>query len=86
MAGFTDPEGRRTGFGVLLIGCHSSGDLIYLGKIGGGHDEETLEPLGSKHDLMDVNQTLFVVGDPPEGTHWIEPLDRRRERLHRMDL
>lgn len=73
VAGFTDPEGSRTGFGALLIGYQDEGDLVYAGKVGTGYDRETLENLGSKLEGMEVDEVPFAAGDPPDDAHWVEP-------------
>src|SRR5262249_1953601 len=36
VGGFTDPEGRRSGIGALLLGVYDDGTLVYVGKVGTG--------------------------------------------------
>src|SRR5262249_11221138 len=36
IAGFTDPQGSRTGIGALLVGVYNHGALVYAGKVGTG--------------------------------------------------
>ena len=42
VGGFTPPEGSRKYFGALLVGLYRNGDLIYVGRTGGGFDDRTL--------------------------------------------
>ena len=42
IGGFTAPEGSRKYFGALLLGLYKNGDLIYVGRTGGGFDDPTL--------------------------------------------
>jgi bifunctional non-homologous end joining protein LigD len=55
VGGFTPPEGSRKYFGALLLGLYKAGDLIYVGRVGGGFDDrmladvyKTLKPLLTK--------------------------------------
>src|SRR6185295_13644668 len=43
VGGFTPPEGTRKYFGALLLGLYQNGDLIYVGRAGGGFDDRALE-------------------------------------------
>jgi len=45
IGGFTRPGGTRTHFGALLIGAYSGKELRFMGKVGTGFDEKTLESL-----------------------------------------
>src|SRR5262249_656537 len=42
VGGFTRPEGSRKYFGALLLGLYKNGDLIYVGRAGGGFDDRSL--------------------------------------------
>src|SRR5262249_36856238 len=42
VGGFTPPEGSRKHFGALLLGLYQNGDLIYVGRTGGGFDDRAL--------------------------------------------
>jgi bifunctional non-homologous end joining protein LigD len=43
VGGFTPPEGTRKYFGALLLGLYKNGDLIHVGRTGGGFDDHALE-------------------------------------------
>jgi bifunctional non-homologous end joining protein LigD len=47
VGGYTDPAGSsRQGFGALLLGLHDEdGALRYVGRVGSGFDDRTLQPL-----------------------------------------
>ncbi len=45
IAGYTDPEGSRTGFGALLLAVHEGKELVLAGKVGTGFNEPTLRDL-----------------------------------------
>ena len=74
--GFTDPEGKREGFGALLAGYYDpSGTLRYAGRVGTGFSAERLADLRKRLDSL-------VVKDPPvalpkeaprKGVHWVRP-------------
>lgn len=73
VGGFTDPEGKRTDFGALLIGYYQDDDLVYAGKVGTGYDEETLSRLGERMRDLEQDVSPFEEDDLPSDAHWIEP-------------
>ena len=75
VGGFTEPEGRRVGFGALLLGFHDGEGLRYAGKVGTGWDDETLESLRRRLDRMERTTRPFSAGDPPSeaSIHWVSP-------------
>jgi len=78
VGGFTDPAGKRTGFGALLLGVYDKDGLRYVGKVGTGFDEAILRDLGALLRRMEVQSPPFVRGVPPalrrKGTpHWVMP-------------
>jgi bifunctional non-homologous end joining protein LigD len=55
IGGFTPPEGSRKYFGALLLGLYDkSGQLIHVGRAGGGFDDATLK------DIWDQLQPLVT--------------------------
>ena len=48
IGGYTDPRGKRIGFGALLVGFYQRGMLVYAGKVGTGFDNDMLQRLGRK--------------------------------------
>jgi DNA ligase D-like protein (predicted ligase) len=74
IGGYTDPKGRRIGFGALLVGYYKAGKLVYAGKVGTGFDEETLRRLGRQLAQLQTKTSPFAASDPPSrGAHWVKP-------------
>jgi len=76
IAGYTDPQGSRTGFGALLLGVYDGKDLKYAGKVGTGFDDKALRDLMPKLTEREQEKPAFV--NPPrgyaaKGAHWIRP-------------
>jgi DNA ligase D-like protein (predicted ligase) len=75
IAGYTDPQGSRTGFGALLLGYYEDKALRYAGKVGTGFDEQTLKSL-SERLARHGRETCPYAEEPPETggeVHWVEP-------------
>ena len=77
VAGFTDPEGSRSGFGALVLGVHDNlGRLRYVGRVGTGFTEETLRDLHARLKKLETDATPFEkspIGRAARGVHWVEP-------------
>ena len=75
IGGYTDPTGKRLGFGALLMGYYDAkGDLIYAGKVGTGFDERTLESILPKVQRLRQKSSPFKdLERAPKGTHWVSP-------------
>jgi bifunctional non-homologous end joining protein LigD len=74
--GFTDPEGKREGFGALLAGYHDpSGPLRYAGRVGTGFSAERLTDLRKQLDALLVKDPPVVLPKdaPRKGVHWVRP-------------
>ena len=75
IAGYTDPQGSRTGIGSLLLGTHDeNGVLQYAGNVGTGFNENTLRDLKTKLDALATDENPF----PPKVVagrkhHWVKP-------------
>jgi bifunctional non-homologous end joining protein LigD len=73
IVGFTQPGGARTHFGALLLGAHRGKDLVYVGKVGTGFTQKTLDKLHAKLRPL-VRETPAVTNPPREkGAVWIAP-------------
>jgi DNA ligase D-like protein (predicted ligase) len=74
IGGYTDPQGKRIGFGALLVGFYHRGKLLYAGKVGTGYDTDTLRQLGSQLKQLETAVSPFA-GDglPRRGVHWVRP-------------
>jgi bifunctional non-homologous end joining protein LigD len=77
VAGYTDPEGARSGFGALVLGVHAKdGRLRYVGRVGTGFTEATLEDLHARFRKLARATSPFdepLRGRAAKGVHWIEP-------------
>lgn len=74
ICGYTDPEGKRIGFGALLIGYYDDNKLIYAGKVGTGYNEKTLQNLGQELYNIERNTSPFASGGiKKKGVHWVTP-------------
>ncbi len=60
IGGFTAPQGRRTGFGALLVGYYENGDFRYAGKVGTGYTEQTLRALGRRLTRLKQERPPFT--------------------------
>jgi DNA ligase D-like protein (predicted ligase) len=74
VGGYTDPAGRRTDFGALLLGYYEGDRLRYAGKVGTGFSAERLTDLGARLRKLETSESPFVDAWPiPRGTHWTRP-------------
>lgn len=74
ICGYTDPKGKRIGFGALLLGYYRDSELVYAGRVGTGFDDETLRDLHERLDKLERKTSPFDVGDPAEnGVHFVTP-------------
>lgn len=74
IAGFTDPEGERIGFGALLIGYYKNDNLKYAGKVGTGYDDDTLEEMSNRLKKIEQKEAPFSQVDfSTKGVHWVKP-------------
>lgn len=61
--GYTAPAGSRQHFGALLLGARQDGKLVYVGKVGAGFTQRSLEQLHRKFQAL--VRTKPPVADPP---------------------
>ncbi|RST06666.1 ATP-dependent DNA ligase [Streptomyces sp. WAC07149] len=74
IGGFTEPAGRRVGFGALLLGYYQDGRLHYAGKVGTGYDTATLRSLRRRLDGLERQRSPFADGEVRErAVHWVRP-------------
>jgi bifunctional non-homologous end joining protein LigD len=74
IGGYTDPVGRRTDFGALLVGYYEEGLLRYAGKVGTGYSKATLHNLGTRLHKLEMAESAFLDARPiPRGAHWTRP-------------
>ncbi|MEV4599842.1 non-homologous end-joining DNA ligase [Amycolatopsis sp. NPDC049253] len=73
VAGFTDPQGARHGFGALLLGYYEGDELRYAGKVGTGFDEKLLASLHDRLRELETDRSPFADAVREQGTHWVRP-------------
>jgi bifunctional non-homologous end joining protein LigD len=77
IAGFTDPEGSRTGIGALLLGYYEGSALQYAGKCGTGFTQKVLVDLRKRLAPLEQAACPFAVQPPRtwtgSGVHWARP-------------
>src|SRR4029077_19036417 len=68
VGGFTDPEGRRSGIGALLLGVHDAdGKLVYVGKVGTGFSSRAAVELRARLDALATPASPFATRIPGAG-------------------
>ena len=74
VGGFTEPEGSRKYFGALLLGLYRNGDFIYVGRAGGGFDDEALAQTYDELQPLITKKPLFkeVPAEIRKAT-WVKP-------------
>jgi bifunctional non-homologous end joining protein LigD len=74
IGGYTEPQGRRIGFGALLLGYYRGRKFVYAGKVGTGFDNDTLRRLSRKLTKLETPSSPFEDdGLPRGGVHWVKP-------------
>ncbi|SDE29003.1 DNA ligase D [Paraburkholderia lycopersici] len=77
IGGYTEPQGRREGFGALLIGVYDEhGALQYAGKVGTGFDAMRLEAVGAELRSRECERPPFAAvpaGERRAPVHWVRP-------------
>jgi ATP-dependent DNA ligase len=75
IAGYTDPGGKRIGFGALLVGYYDErGGLRYAGKVGTGYSDAVLRDLGGRLARLEQEEPAFAADRLPRtAVHWVLP-------------
>lgn len=73
LGGFTDPHGKRIGFGALLLGYYDHGKLKYAGKVGTGYSDEVLKELTPKLKKIEIDVSPFDEDVKEKEVHWVRP-------------
>jgi bifunctional non-homologous end joining protein LigD len=77
IAGYSEPAGKRSGFGALLLGVHDAqGELQYAGRVGTGFDQTLLEQIERRLKKLSRSRSPFKT--PPKErsrvpVHWVRP-------------
>lgn len=77
IGGHSAPQGRRSGFGALLLGVHDEGRALrYAGRVGAGFSEASLRLLHGQMQPLARPTPPFVpppAGRDAAGVTWLEP-------------
>jgi bifunctional non-homologous end joining protein LigD len=75
IGGYTDPGGKRIGFGALLVGYYDErGRLRYAGKVGTGYGDAVLRDLGARLARVEQAEPPFALDQLPRAAvHWVRP-------------
>jgi bifunctional non-homologous end joining protein LigD len=73
IGGFTKPGGSRSYFGALLIGAYAEGKLRYMGKVGTGFDEKTLQSLHRTFKRLIESKSPFSTDVRERGATFLSP-------------
>jgi bifunctional non-homologous end joining protein LigD len=75
IGGFTAPQGARARFGALHVGVYDGERLTYVGRVGTGFDEATLDALWHRLQPLRRPTSPFARGTPTGRGHaWVEPV------------
>lgn len=76
VAGYTVPQGSRSGFGALLLAVNDADGLRYAGRVGTGFNEALLSNLHKRMKALardDSPLSKQPSAAQRRGVHWIEP-------------
>lgn len=74
VGGWTAPRAGRAHFGSLLLGLYDGSTLRFVGHVGTGFDEKTLEAIGKKLEAAKIAKCPFdAVPDTNEQAFWVKP-------------
>ncbi|MFN6943897.1 MAG: DNA ligase D [Cytophagaceae bacterium] len=75
IVGITDPKGSRKYFGALLLGVYNNGKLEYIGRVGGGFNEEALKDVYDRlQPLFTDKPSLYYSSGITTPVQWVEPV------------
>jgi bifunctional non-homologous end joining protein LigD len=75
VGGYTAPKGTRAHFGALHLGVYDGEALVYVGRVGSGLGDATLDALARRIRELTIERAPFTRGDPPHGAghYWVKP-------------
>ncbi|ALI10445.1 MULTISPECIES: DNA ligase D [Pseudomonas] len=76
IVGFTRPQGKRSGFGALLLAVNGATGLVYAGRVGTGFSQVQIKQLHEQ--LCTQQRESSPLAEPLNGTQgrgvqWVEP-------------
>jgi bifunctional non-homologous end joining protein LigD len=73
IGGYTAPKGGRRHLGALLVGLYDGPKLRYVGKVGTGFTQDTLEMLATKLERLRTEKSPFDPPPPIRDATWVRP-------------
>jgi bifunctional non-homologous end joining protein LigD len=74
IGGYTAPQGARGRFGALHVGLYDGETLVYVGRVGTGFDDATLDAIWRRLQPLRRAASPFARGRPTGRGHvWVEP-------------
>lgn len=74
IAGYTDPQRSRIGFGALLLGYYKNNKFHYAGKVGTGFDDAFLTEFSQKLKRFKIKKNPFTSHDVPKDVYFVKPV------------
>jgi len=73
IGGYTAPKGGRQHLGALLVGLYDGPNLRYVGKVGTGYTQETLDTLATKLERLRTEKPPFDPAPRMKDATWVRP-------------
>jgi bifunctional non-homologous end joining protein LigD len=73
IGGFTAPKGGRQHLGALLVGLYQGRTLRFVGKVGTGFTQGTLNALAAKLERLRVDRSPFDLAPRMREATWVRP-------------
>jgi len=73
IGGYTAPKGSRQHLGALLVGLYDGPKLRYVGKVGTGYTQETLDMLATKLERLRTERPSFDPAPRMKDATWVRP-------------
>jgi bifunctional non-homologous end joining protein LigD len=74
IGGFTEPQGGRSHFGALVLGVWEQGKLQWVGSVGTGFDQRTLDDIHARLKPLIAKECPFAERPKPDrGMTWVKP-------------
>jgi bifunctional non-homologous end joining protein LigD len=73
IGGYTAPKGGREHLGALLVGLYDGPKLRYVGKVGTGFTQETLDMLATKFERLRTEKPPFDPAPRMKDATWVRP-------------
>jgi bifunctional non-homologous end joining protein LigD len=73
IGGYTEPKGGRQHLGALFVGLYEGPWLRFVGKVGTGFTQDTLEMLAAKLERWRAEKSPFDPAPRVTGATWVRP-------------